>query len=274
MLRAIPRAARQTVHMLSTPIDRKAATTAAAIGLVALGLLNLVYGDPLLQWQPVSKAVAWRTPAAYLSGVILCIAGFGLFVPTWRRAAALLGAGWIGAWALGLHLPLAIASNGNVAALLGLAEATAMALGIGMLALSPDARRYRRILVAAFGVCALVFGLSHVVYADVTAQMVPEWMPAHLQIAYLTGAVHALAGVCMLFGVLMPLAAWLEAMMMCAFVVLLHVPRVLEAPADRLELTMLAVSVTLTGAAWLVAASTRGGVRTGGPVGMPQRMAA
>lgn len=260
--------------MLSTPIDRKAATTAAALGLLALGVLSLVHGDLLLQWQPTPKDATWRAPVAYLSGVILCLAGIGLFLPSWRRAAALLAAGWIGLWAVGLHLPLAIASKGNVGALLGVAESSAMAFGLGMLALSPDARRYRRILVAAFGVCALVFGLSHVVYADFTATMVPAWLPAHLQIAYLTGAIHALAGLCMLLGVAMPLAAWLEAMMMCAFVVLLHVPRVIAAPTDRLELTMLAIAVTLTSAAWLVAASTRGGVRAAGPIGLPQRMTA
>ena len=72
----------------------------------------------------------------------------------------------------------------------------------------------------------------------------------------------------------MPLAAWLEAMMMCAFVVLLHVPRVLETPTNRLELTMLSIAVTLTSAAWLVAASTRGGVRAGGRIAMPRRMTA
>ena len=55
----------------------------------------------------------------------------------------------------------------------------------------------------------------------------------------------------MLRGVAMPLAAWVEAMMMCAFVVLLHVPRVLAAPNSRLELTMLAVAVMLTGVAGL-----------------------
>lgn len=254
--------------MLSTPIDRKAATAAAAIGLIALGVISLVYGDLLLQWQPAPTHASWRIPVAYLSGAILLIAGLGLFVARLRRAAAVLGSLWIALWVLVLHLPLAIAARGNVAAMLGVAECSAMALGIGMLALGPDARRYRRALVAGFGICALIFGLSHFVYADFTAQMVPDWLPSHLGVAYLTGAVHALTGLCMLFGFVMPLAAWIEAMMMCAFVVLLHVPGVLAAPTDRLQWTMLAIATTLTSAAWLVAASTRGGVRTHGSVGL------
>ena len=248
-------------NTLSSSADRKAATVGMAVGLVALGLLSVVFGDLLLQWQPVSKTATWRMPAAYLSGLILLVAGVGLLVPRFRRAAALLGAAWIAVWVFGLHVPLAIALKGDVAALLGVAECTAMALGLGMLALPPEARRHRRVLVAGFGLCAIVFGVSHFVYADFTAKMVPAWVPSPLGVAYLTGAIHALAGLGMLFGVVMPLAAWIETMMMCAFVVLLHVPHVLERPSDRLELTMLAVATTLTSAAWLVAASTRGGVR-------------
>lgn len=248
-------------YTLSAPGDRRAATIAAAIGLLSLGALSLVYGDLLLQWQPAPKDAAWRMPFAVVSGVILVVAGGGLLAAKSRRGAATLGAVWIAIWVLAFHVPAAIASRGSVVSLLGVAECAAMALGLGMLALGPDARRYRRVLVAWFGVCALVFGLSHFVYVDFTAGMVPDWLPARKAVAWMTGGVHAASGLCMLLGVVMPLAAWIEAMMMCAFVVLLHVPRVLAAPTNRLELTMLAVAVMLTSAAWVVAASTRGGVR-------------
>ncbi len=251
---------------LSAPGDRKIATVAGAIGLLALGILNIVYGDLLLQWQPAPKAAAWRMPVAWLSGAILVLAGAGLLVPRLRRFAATLGAAWIALWVLALNLPLAVAAKGNVAALLGMAECSAMALGFAVLALPNEARRYKRVLVATFGLCVLIFGLSHFVYADFTAAMIPDWLPAHLAVAYLTGAVHALTGLCMLFGIAMPAAAWIEVAMMSAFVVLLHVPRVMAAPTNRLELTMLAIAVTLTSAAWIVAASTRGGVRMQGPL--------
>ena len=53
-------------------------------------------------------------------------------------------------------------------------------------------------------------------------------------------------------GVQARLAATLTTFMMACFVVLLHLPRVIANPELRVEWIMLAVSSSLTGAAWLV----------------------
>jgi len=87
--------------------------------------------------------------------------------------------------------------------------------------------------------------------------MVPAWLPAHLALAHLTGAGHIAAGVGILFGILPGLAATLEALMISAFILLLHIPGVIAAPGSRLQWTMLFVASTLAGAAWAVAGSMR-----------------
>jgi len=112
----------------------------------------------------------------------------------------------------------------------------------------------RRAATPAFGLCALVFGLSHFRYADFTAQMIPAWLPARVALAYLTGAAHALAGLAIVTGIRRALAAWLESLMMACFVVLVHLPRVLAHPDSRMEWTMLFVAVTLSAASGIVAA--------------------
>ena len=84
-------------------------------------------------------------------------------------------------------------------------------------------------------------------------QMVPAWLPDRLGLAYLTGAIHALTGVCLLAGLRVRLAATIEALMMSSFVLLVHVPGVAGAPQDRMQLTMLGMAGLLTTAAWLVA---------------------
>jgi len=234
-----------------------AAVAACAIALALLGILNLAYGDFLLQWQPAPKHAAWRTPVAYLSGLLLLGSGIGLLIPSRRQVAALVASVWIGLWVVLLHLPATIAARGNVAVLLGLAECGAMALGICTLALKGSSQRSSRIVSSLFGVCLIVFGLSHFVYADFTATMVPAWLPAPLAIAYLTGAIHALAGACLVIGFLTRLAATVEALMMSSFVVLLHIPHVIADPHNRLELTMLGVALLLTSAAWLIATQPR-----------------
>ena len=77
-----------------------------------------------------------------------------------------------------------------------------------------------------------------------TVPAVPE------QVAHLPGI--GLAGLALLSGVQARLAATLTTFMMACFVVLLHLPRVIANPELRVEWIMLAVSSSLTGAAWLV----------------------
>jgi uncharacterized membrane protein YphA (DoxX/SURF4 family) len=108
-----------------------------------------------------------------------------------------------------------------------------------------------------FGVSCLVLGLSHFVYGDGTAAMVPAWLPDHVFFAYLTGAGHFAAGVAILLGVVPRLAATLEASMISLFVLLVHAPGVASAPGSRLQWTMLFVASALAGGSWVVAASLR-----------------
>ena len=240
--------------MTSSPaLESTAAAVAIAIGLLALAALGFAYGDLLLQWQPAPRAASWRGLAALVSSTVLAVVGIGLLVPRSRRVAAGIGAAWIAVWVVALHVPATIAAKGQVGAILGIAECSAMALGLASLVLP----RQRRVLIALFGLCCMIFGLSHAVYADFTAKMVPSWVPMPLAVAWLTGAVHAIAGLCLVIGIAMPFAAAIEAAMMTSFVLLLHLPHVLAAPTNRLELTMLAIAWTLTSAAWLIAVATR-----------------
>ncbi|HTM79602.1 DoxX family membrane protein [Asticcacaulis sp.] len=111
-----------------------------------------------------------------------------------------------------------------------------------------------------FGIACLIFGLSHFLYADFTAQMVPAFLPFHLPLAYITGAGHAAAGLALISGVLSRLAAVCEAAMMSLFVVLVHIPMVIVTPpADMAQLfwTMLCVACALSGSAWLLTASLK-----------------
>jgi uncharacterized membrane protein len=245
----------------ATRFDRSLVTYAAALGLIALGILTLVHRDTLLQWQPVPRDVAWRQPFAIVSGIVLALSGVAMILPHLRRRGAALACGWFALWVVALHIPVAIAARGQVAALLGAAEITAIATGFAAAAVHGGAGRTRRVLTAIFGLCAIVFGLSHVVYADFTANMVPAWLPDRHLLAYATGAVHAATGLCLVFGVAVRLALVVEALMMTSFVVLIHIPHVLATPDNRLEITALGIAWTLTSAAWLLATSIEGPFR-------------
>lgn len=231
---------------------RYVATIVVGLLLIYLGILNIAWRDSLLSWQPTPDGASWKIPFAYLSALILIVSGIGILLPQWRTRGAMLGAAWVGLWALLLHLPR-VAIAHDTAALLGLGEASANALGIATLTGRFDTNQRARLLRLAFGLCLVIFGASHFVYAGFTAQMVPAWLPQRLGLAYLTGAIHALTGACLLAGIRVRLAATIEALMMSSFVLLVHIPGVAAAPHDRMQLTMLGMAGLLTTAAWLVA---------------------
>lgn len=221
------------------------------LGAVGLGVLGLVVGDFALQWQPVPKDIPAREALAWLSAVLLIAGGLATI---WRRTSAwgALGLGAMyGVWVIALHLPTALAGKPNdIGSWNAVAEALALSLG-GLVAwaamrrpdLAPTGRRL-------FGLCAVIFALAHFGYAKFTASMVPGWLPAPLFWAYFTGACHLAGGLALVAGVIPRLAATLLAAMYGLFSLILHLPRVIAAPGERIEWTMLFIALSLAGAAW------------------------
>jgi uncharacterized membrane protein YphA (DoxX/SURF4 family) len=117
--------------------------------------------------------------------------------------------------------------------------------------------RGTRLARIVFGFACLPLGLSHFVYTEGTAGMIPAWIPAHLGFAYLTGAGHIATGLAVLFGVLPRLAATCEAAMISLFVILIHIPGAAAEPSSRFAWTMVFVASALAGAVWAIAASLR-----------------
>jgi len=109
-----------------------------------------------------------------------------------------------------------------------------------------------------FALATLPIGLSHFFYLNMTAPLIPSWLPFHVALAYFTGAAWIAAGLAILSGVLARLAATLTAIMVSLFTVLVWIPMVTAAPADLGNLSEICVSAAITGAAWAVAGSFRG----------------
>jgi uncharacterized membrane protein YphA (DoxX/SURF4 family) len=223
------------------------------LGAIGLGLLGFAVGDFALQWQPVPKGVVGREALAYLSAALLVAGGLAAI---WRRTAAwgalALGVMY-GVWVVVLHLPAALAVRpSDIASWNAVAELSALSLGglvgWGMAHRPAWAEMGRRL----FGLCPVIFALAHFGYAQFTASMVPAWLPAPLFWAYLTGAAHLAGGLALVAGVVPRLAATLLAAMYATFALVLHLPRVVAAPGERIEWTMLFIAVSLTGAAWMV----------------------
>ena len=222
-------------------------------GALGLGIIGLVFVSFALQWQPVPACIAPHGALAIISALILVLAGIATILrPTATIGAAVLAL-WYGLWVIALHVPVVFAAP-SVGSLLGVAETFALTTA-GLQLQYVHRLRTGPVLVwvrILFGLCPLVFGLSHFVYAGFTAQMVPGWIPAPLFWAYATGTAHVAAGLAIVTGIRVRLAATLLAAMCGLFVLLLHLPRVIAAPGSQLEWTMMFVALSITGAAWIM----------------------
>jgi uncharacterized membrane protein len=235
-----------------------------AAGIAGLGALSLLHHDFALQWQPVPKHIPARELLALASGGLLLIAALALMVRRTARIAALVLALFLLSWVLVLQLPRLALQPLNIAVWLGLCESLTLCVGGWVLyawldALEPrtiagfastaTAVGYARLLL---GAAMVVFGLSHFAYAEFTAAMIPAWMPLRLPLTYFTGAAHVAAGAALLLGIVPALAVRLEAIMMSAFIVLVHIPAVTAQPASREQWTALCIAAALAGAVWVV----------------------
>ena len=232
------------------------------LGVLALGAVCLAFGD-FHPGQPVPKDFPERTALAYAAAAFMLVAGAAV---EWRRtlpwaAAAITayfalvvvilmnGRVWLAHYAEflpyeSIAIQLAIAAGGLIV------YATSAKIDAAL------AARLTRVGQLAFGICALIFGTAHFVYLNLTAPLVPKWLPPTQEFwAYATGVAHIAAGVAILTGVQARLAAFLLTIMFASFSVLVHVPMLLATPSSHWIWNENAVNIALIGAAWVVADS-------------------
>ena len=238
--------------------------TLFALGMIGLGILALVYGDFAMVWQPVAPWIPGRTVLAYASGVIMLLGGIGLLVRAAAAWSIRILFPYLIVWAL-LKVPALFVAPGMEAVWLGMGELTVLLAGGWVLfarlgglregsplsfATGETGVRMARVL---FAVSLIPIGLSHIVYVQATADLVPAWLPYRVGWAYLTGAGHIAAGLGVLFSIFPRVAATAEAAMIGVFTILVWGPAILAAPRTRLPWTAFFISWAIASAAWLVA---------------------
>jgi uncharacterized membrane protein len=241
-----------------------------AITLIVLGLMGLSRGDFAPIWDSVPKGLPGRGALAYLSALICLACGAGVLL---RRAAA--GASRV----LVLYLLLwLVLIKGRFILLQPLVEASYQSSGETAVILAGAWVLYAwfamdwdrahlgfavgekgvRIARVLYGLALLAFGFSHFAYLDLTAPLVPNWLPAHVFWAYLTGATYIAAGVAVLVGFWARLAATLSTLQIAGFTSLVWVPFLIAGNISAEHWVEFVVSWTLTTAAWVVTDSYRG----------------
>jgi len=232
--------------------------------LIGLGVIGVMVRDFAMVWQPVPESLLGRQAVAVGTGVLMVMLGLGLcFRPSRVWAVRILFV-YLIAWAA-LKIPAVIVAPKMEAAYLGLGELTMLLSGgwtlLARLGEIPEAsalgflsgERGVRMARILFAISVIPVGLSHIVYAEITAGYVPHWLPCGLGWAYLTGAGQIASGLGLLLNVLPQVAAWAEAGQIALYTLLVWGPAIIAAPKARLPWTAFFVSWIIGAAAWVVA---------------------
>lgn len=239
------------------------------LGIAGIGALSLGSGDFALQWQPVPEWIPGRANLPYVSGVLLVIAGASLTTPRTARIGGFALAAMLAAWVGSLNAPRVAA--GVVGAWVPMFELIAMAASswVSACLLAPSTARFLRAAIAparlVFGLCLPPFGVAHFIWNEITAGMVPVWIPARMFWASFTGVAHVAAGASIVSNVVPRLGATLLAVMFTSFAVLVNLGRALEL-GQRVDWTGFCVATALSGAAWIIAGSYYGSSDAAGKV--------
>jgi len=232
------------------------------LGIFALGLAFFVWGD-FVPGQPVPNNFPHRTALAYIVAAFLLLAGAALQF----RWSAAFSAAALTAYYL---LIVVLLMNGRVFlahfAEYGTYENLTLQLAIAAAALlvyasyanihAALAARLTSLGQLAFGFCALVWGGAHFIYMNLTAPLVPLWLPpSQVFWGYATGIAFLAAGLAILSRIQARLAAILLTLMLATFTVLVHIRILLADHRTPFNWTELALNVTLLGAAWIIADS-------------------
>lgn len=138
-----------------------------------------------------------------------------------------------------------------------------------------------RIARIVFGLAVLPVGLSHIVYTQITASLIPSWLPFRTGLAYLTGFGQIACGLAILFSIWPRTAALIEAGMLALFAFLVWGPDTWFAvtpkmhgapPGVRFPLTAFLITWVIGASALLVAAD--GAAKEVGPPNFERELCA
>jgi hypothetical protein len=247
-----PEAARYRWRMADlAPSASRPGRIVFAAAIAGIAAQNLVYRDFLVGFQPAPSWLPLRAVFAVIAGAVGLAAATGIATGRSVVGGARLQLALLALLGAVFHVPLLVAHPTSGGAWAVACEVVALSGIAAMLAL-PASQAGRIVFAASLP----LFGLFHFLYLDYIVSVIPGWIPGHTFFAIATGVALIAAGASLLSGWHARLAAILTTVMFGSWVVVLHVPRMIERRhAD--EWTSMFIATAMCGGAWLLVGARR-----------------
>ena len=231
-------------------------------GLGVIGLSVICLWGKYLLGQALPEGLPARTAVAYAAGVFLLVVGAAM---EWRRTTS-WAAATLTVFSFLVVLAMDIRPLFTGYKVYGVYSQVAYQLVLtagGLIVYANSAQidaavaaRLTRVGQVTFGICALLYGGAHFVYMNLTAPLIPKWLPpSQVFWGYVTGVCFELAGVAILVKVKARLAAILLTVMLGCFTVLVHIRGLMADHSGVFNWSELALNFAIVGVAWVVADS-------------------
>ncbi len=237
-----------------------------AMGMMAVGVLPLVYGLQVLAFQPVPAWVPWPHALGVFAGALMIATGGGLLFERTVRVSVRVLLPFLLLWTL-TRVPAVFSQPLREISWFAIGEVAVLAAGALVIFVQfaglregsglqvATAKHGLRAAWILLGLSLVTYGLSHFFEFRLrTISLVPAWLPFRPEWAYLAGAGQVACGLGLAFGVHSRLAAATEATMLSLFTVLVWVPAVVSKPGMASNWVEGVVTAALAGAVWVVAA--------------------
>jgi len=209
------------------------------LALIAFGVANFIVGDFVAGRAPAWPAgIPGQLGWAYLTGLVLVVAGLCIVTGRLAARAALVAAALILVWAFLRQIPVALADHQFGGAWTNLGKALTFSGGLVGVAGSfelysldaTEAEIHRAWMMRAIGRLSLgaflfASGVQHFLFTPFVATLVPAWIPHPVFWTYFAGTALMAGGIGLVIAATSRLAATLVGLMVLTWFFVLHIPR-------------------------------------------------
>lgn len=240
-----------------------------AIAVAGFGVIQFCTQNLLSTLLPFPTSIPLYLVWVYTSAIIMVVAAFAILINLQRGAfAAVLGLLFF-IFFLILHVPTLLGKLRDP--LEWTVAFETILIGGGGFIISAEfiqktnAGRLKRIVNAVAGLSPylialslIVFAVLHIRYTSFIQKMIPAWLPAHLILAVIVISGLILAALSFILNIKVRLASALLGIMFLIWVLLVHIPAVINNTHAETEWISLCIALACSGTAFSLAASTPG----------------